>query len=875
MGTELMQQFFDKKEFQKVQDHFCTLTGLYAYCVDHQGRKITEMSGNKEGIEIIGKNIPEEEFYQIFKRVSGSGLEDMVIERTAYANIRLAAVSVRESGVQGNCFLVCCVLNEPAKGEVLKMPGRGMDADAFYEALDLIADLERKMLSLANRTPLADEAGERSGISESKVQRASGAAKAVANMVRLSGTEGSFKNLGSEILDIAVEYLNVSGGKLFQVTEDGNHVSTMGSRCKDGKICEEPFAKEQFSSDLLTGSRPLWASSDMLLSAGIRGEMLKYHLKAFASYPVLIEDRVVLYLCLYEREREKAWRPEEMEFIETAAGILQRLLENRRQKKAVSDNQKFIYEILDNTGIGIYVKEAETGQCLLANRLLKKTFGNELKNGTLDMLFANARPLTVKEGFYEVCHGESGRWYDLYHVPVTWTDGKKADLYSLYDVTDKRVYQKKVEQQVYTDFLTGLYNRICCERDLAALIDQAGKSHEKGGLLYLDLDDFKHINDGLGHQYGDVLLQSVSRAFQRIEGIGETCYRVGGDEFVVIVPPEKFHRLDDIIKEIQSIFGASWYLKDSSYYCTMSMGVCIYPDDGDNVADLIKKADISMYEAKRQGKNRVARYSENLKTGADKRLDMEKSMRDATSSDCSEFSVYFQPIIDIQRPGNPCMGAEALVRWNSTALGFIPPSDFIPLAEYLGLITPIGNYVLREACYACKKWNDNGHPEFKINVNLSVVQLLQKDIVDVIKSALRDTGIEPRNLTLEVTESLAINDMRRMKEILSSIRELGVRIALDDFGTGYSSLNYIREIPLDVIKVDRSFIEGLTEDEYSQSFIKMVAELAAAIDVSICLEGIETEEQYKVLEGMKVRLVQGYYFDKPLPREEFERKYVE
>lgn len=863
-----MQQFFDKQEFQKVQDHFCTLTGLYAYCVDADGKKVTEMSGNKEGIGIINENIPEEEFYQLFKRVSGSGLEDMVIEPTAYDNIRLAAVSVQEAGRQGNCFLLCCVLNEPANGKVLKMPGEGITSDAFYEALDLIADVERKIMSAGNGAALEDGAKKQTGLSGEKDKRAFAALRAVTNMTHMSEKEGSFKKLGNEILGIAGEYLNVSGGQLFQVMEDGSIVNTAGS-------FEAPFAKEHFYSDLLTDSRPLYVSADMLLSAGIRGEMLKYHLKAFAAYPVLIEDKVVFYFCLYEREREKTWQPEDIEFIETAAGILQNLLENRQQKKLVSDTQRFICEILDNTGTGIYVKERETGRHLLANRFLKKTFENELKNGTLDMLLANAKPLTVKEGFYEVCHGESGRWYDLYHVPLTWIDGKKADLYSLYDVTDRRIYQKKVEQQVYTDFLTGLYNRICCERDLAAFIDEAKKSSEKGGLLYLDLDDFKHINDGLGHQYGDVLLQSVSRAFQRIEEIGENCYRVGGDEFVVIVPPEKFSRLDDIIKDIQSVFEASWYLKDSNYYCTMSMGVCVYPDDGDSVVDLIKKADISMYEAKRRGKNRVARYSDDLRTVAGKRLNMEKSMRDATSSDCSEFRVYFQPIIDIQRPGTPCMGAEALVRWNSTALGFIPPSDFIPLAEYLGLITPIGNYVLREACYACKKWNDNGHPEYKINVNLSVVQLLQKDIVDVIRNALRDTGIAPNNLTLEVTESLAINDMKRMKEILSSIRALGVRIALDDFGTGYSSLNYIREIPLDVIKVDRSFIKGLTEDEYSQSFIKMVAELADAIDVSICIEGIETKEQYKVLEGMKVRLVQGYYFDKPLPREEFERKYVE
>ena len=181
---------------------------------------------------------------------------------------------------------------------------------------------------------------------------------------------------------------------------------------------------------------------------------------------------------------------------------------------------------------------------------------------------------------------------------------------------------------------------------------------------------------------------------------------------------------------------------------------------------------------------------------------------------------------------------------------------------------------MKEACKACQYWNTHGHPEFKVNVNLSVVQLLQTDIVETIEETIRRSGINPHNLTLEVTESLAINDMERMKKILNQIRGLGARIALDDFGTGYSSLNHIREIPLDVIKVDQSFVSDLTEDSYSQSFIKMVAELAGAIGVSICIEGIETREQYKVLEGMKVRLVQGYYFDRPMTRKDFDKKYV-
>lgn len=872
-GDKVMQQYFNRQELQKVQDHFCTLTGLYAYCTDVEGRKITEMSGNGEGVRMIKECIPEEEFYRLFKRVSQSGLEDMIVERTEYDNIRLAAVLAQKPDKGTCCWLICCVLSNVTEGNILHMPDAGISQDAFYEALDLIAEIEKKFTSIKKDVFTGAEKG-RDGNYKTEKKDISKRTGAAARLIGLLKREDSFKSLANEILSLAGEYLEISDGKLFRVTEDGNYVEEAAGFSNERHTLNPEHAGKRPRSPLVMGETNIQVSSHMLLSAGMRGELLKYHIKTIASFPVLVNGRAAFYFWFYERERERVWKAEELEFMESVVCILQEILENKIRKESYLDQQKIFCEILENVGTGVYIKDSETGECLWANRMLRKTFEDELKDRTLNMMIANAEKHMAKEGVYELCHRETGRWYDMYHMSIEWTDGRKALLYSFYDITEKQVYQKKIKQQAYTDFLTGLYNRMCCERDLAAFIDKAHKEDKKGALLYLDLDDFKHINDGLGHHYGDVLLQSVSKAFQRIEGIAGNCYRVGGDEFVVIVPPERFNSLEDIIKRIKGIFEASWYLKDDNYYCTMSMGVCIYPDDGESVADLIRKADISLYEAKRAGKNRVARYSPDLKTISGKRLDMEKSMRDATSSDCSEFNVYFQPVIDILRPGMPCMGAEALVRWNSTALGFIPPAEFIPLAEYLGLITPIGNYVLQKACRACKKWNDNGHPEYKVNVNLSVVQLLQNDIIDVIGQTLVDTGLLPSNLTLEVTESLAINDMKRMKDILGNIKKLGVRIALDDFGTGYSSLNYIREIPLDVIKVDQSFIKGIAKDEYSRSFIKMVAELASAIDVSICVEGIETKEQYKVLEDMKVRLVQGYYFDKPLPIEEFERKYV-
>ena len=247
-------------------------------------------------------------------------------------------------------------------------------------------------------------------------------------------------------------------------------------------------------------------------------------------------------------------------------------------------------------------------------------------------------------------------------------------------------------------------------------------------------------------------------------------------------------------------------------------------------------------------------------------------MRDATAKNFGEFEVYYQPIIDVSGGEPKCAGAEALIRWNSSKLGFVTPVEFIPLAEYLGLINPIGNHVLLEACKQCREWNDRGF-DYKVNVNLSVIQLLQRDIVDIVNNALIGTGLNPEHLTLEVTESLAINDMERMKKILGRIKELGVKIALDDFGTGYSSLNHIREIPFDIIKVDQSFVKDLAEDAYSQSFIKLVSELAQTIGVNICVEGIETAVQHQVLKGMQVKFIQGYYFDRPLSKRDFERRY--
>ena len=859
MAEFALRELIDEKRLQHLQNEFCKVTGVMAVCVDKEGRAITEPYIDKSLIRPDGEDPILGEYRkkaaQALDRVQEGSLEEQVVEELPDGG-HVAAVAV---SVENQIILYWQVYD-------LKK----LDAISFYQILDLLrdtsADIYRDRMSCFS----AEAESRRSRYAEEEMSRNLHTIEATTEIVQLLDSDEQIELTMSRWLKILAQHIQV---EIFQLQADTDAINVVCEWLAPGLISYFDKTSGIPEKSFLHTEKPLVVSTDSVGKPDSE-EIEKIGMKAVMIFPILKQESGNMVLSLNHRRQGHVWSMAEIKFTSDAVKILQSILTRRIQKNSLAGSYAALEEILDNVGCAIYVTDQNTGRMLFANQILKNTFAKELMDHNFDALLQSSIHKDKTRTVSVVYHAEKETWYDLLCKEIAWVDGKKANLYSLYDITDKKLYQRRIEQQAYTDFLTGLYNRMCCERDLARQIDQAKKIGGKGALLYLDLDDFKHINDGLGHQYGDVLLKSISHALKRINGIENTCYRMGGDEFVIIIPPDSYPRFGNIVEDIKKIFSKPWFLKDADYYCTMSMGIVTFPDAGDSVADLIKKADIAMYEAKKTGKNRVATYCEGIDSVSGRRLDMEKNMRDATVEGYREFEVYYQPIIDIQGSKDVCAGAEALIRWNSAKLGFISPAEFIPLAEYLGLINPIGNYVLTEACSRCKRWNDTGYPDYKVNVNLSVVQLLQPDIVETVEKALADTGLSPKNLTLEVTESLAINDMDRMKEILNRIKALGVSLALDDFGTGYSSLNHIREIPIDVIKVDQSFVKDLAGDAYSQSFIKMVAELAQTIGVSVCVEGIETPEQFKVLQGMKVKYIQGYYFDRPMERHAFEAKYV-
>ena len=575
-------------------------------------------------------------------------------------------------------------------------------------------------------------------------------------------------------------------------------------------------------------------------------------------------------------------------FIHSIVSVIQNTAQMRVTNNSLLSSYEVLKDILNNIGSGIIVCDRNSAAILFSNKVAaeSKEIQNAIKECIQELMSSEEYKsyLDRKKAYdeddgtdyvkpyirpIEKYSAESGLWFEIRFTNLVWIDGSEVIVCTASDITQKKKSQQKIEFQAHNDFLTGLYNRMKCESDLKKIIKQSIKDGVKGALMFIDLDDFKHINDGLGHQYGDVLLQQIAAGLQSIVGLRGKCYRMGGDEFVAIVMPDMFSELERIANKVKDMFNKPWYLMETEYFCTMSMGIAVFPDDSKDVHEIIRLADIAMYESKKNGKNGYTFYDSCSKLNTARRLDIENSMRQAVTSGIEEFVVFYQPVVDV-RTGE-CSSCEALVRWDSKALGFMGPGDFIPLAEYLGLITSIGDYVLEEACRQCRYWNEHGIPDFHINVNLSVVQLLQKDVAETVARILKKTGVNPKNIVLEITESFAINDMDRVLDIIKGIKELGPRIALDDFGTGYSSLNYIKQLPLDIIKVDKTFIDDIVEDEYAQAFIKLIVELSDTIDTDIIVEGVENEAQLNILKELGVDYIQGFYYGKPVPAYEFEK----
>jgi diguanylate cyclase (GGDEF)-like protein len=430
----------------------------------------------------------------------------------------------------------------------------------------------------------------------------------------------------------------------------------------------------------------------------------------------------------------------------------------------------------------------------------------------------------------------------------------------------------QIEHMAYYDGLTALPNRELFIDRLTLALVQAHRDAKKLAVLFLDLDRFKHINDSLGHAMGDELLRTMGqRVHEAVRG-GDTLARLGGDEFTLLLPG--IHNAAEAARIAEKLLEAvrvPFQLQGREVYATTSIGVSVYPEDGGDAEALIRSADVAMYRAKEQGRDQFQLYAPAMNAQALERMGLEHGLRKAMALD--QLVVHYQPIVEVAT--GRIHGTEALLRWRHPELGLVPPDDFIELAELTGLITPMGPWILKEACRRTRTWQRGTSFYFSVAVNLSARQFQGRDLVADVKHALAETGLDGRFLELEITESVAMHSAEATLRTLKGLKALGVRISIDDFGTGYSSLAYLKRFPIDTLKIDKSFVRDIGSDADDSAIAAAVIAMAHGLGLSVVAEGVEKEEQLGFLRRQRCDFFQGYLFSRPLAPEEFQSLLLE
>ncbi|NTH14250.1 EAL domain-containing protein [Agrobacterium rhizogenes] len=552
----------------------------------------------------------------------------------------------------------------------------------------------------------------------------------------------------------------------------------------------------------------------------------------------------------------------------------------KRTETVLSEARNHLLSVLQTMPDSVWLKNME-GRYLLCNHGFERLVGKseaEIVGHTdfdlferelaeffrhKDQAAAEAGCITVNEEW--VVHGDSeaSKLLETRKVPVRDEDGRISGILGIArDITELNASRQEIQRMAYYDGLTSLPNRACFNSLLQESISKRERRELLSGVMLVDMDHFKKINDTMGHPTGDELLcLAAKRLNECVEPLG-TVARFGGDEFAIILPDMQKDELAELARALLDKFADAFLLDGREVFVSCSIGVATYPNDAETADDLIRYADSALYLAKQTGRGAFRFYSAELTAKAEERLKIETELRHALER--QELALVFQPKIRLQ--DHTLAGSEALLRWHHPHLGSVPPDRFIRTAEETGLIFEIGRWVLQEACRAAVEFNAEGSFLHKIAVNISARQILHQDLVAEVADILAETNCRPEWIEIEITESVFLDDEQKTLEMLTSLRQMGISIAIDDFGTGYSALSYLARFPIDVLKIDRSFVNNT--DARSRELIKAILSIAECLGQHVVAEGVETEDQAAFLKANRCHAAQGYLYSKPMPKDE-------
>lgn len=598
----------DIRKIEKFIRKLSFASGIYIACFGTDCRRLVDYSDDDEVNKTIRKYITEDIVGDLYARVAVSKLEDQVVENTDIDEVKVAACSVKAGGVF-RMFYVLCLIEQgyETDNEDFKILNYRSEYRRFLDVLDIVRVVSVDIVTAKMDMYKSEEQSRKSESSYKSMENALVRERTLSEVLKLLDYyDKKTEMLMAEFLDITSRYLGISHAVMVKVIDEQQKIMDVPAQW-NAPDCEEIFSRthNQKLPSFIEGVRPLVFSSNSRFLPERIPEWGCMSVDAVAAIPIPLVDKTNMYAVYIETRKNKIWEIEELQLLADSARVLMDILEKRIDKNSIISSYSSLEEILEHVGCAIVVLDNRQHEILFRNQMMKELFSRDKIHPDLERLLTGDYETDRNLEFFD---SKTEKYYDIHHNNITWLDGRKVALHAIYDVTDKKNYQRKIEMQAYTDFLTGLNNRMCCERDLARFIDDAKANDSHGALLYLDLDDFKHINDNFGHKWGDVLLKSISDGMKSVKGLEESCYRMGGDEFVIIVRPEVYGEFDRILDEVKQVFATPYMLKDSEYHCTTSMGMITFPDEGGSVEELIQKADGAMYVSKNSGKNRVTKY---------------------------------------------------------------------------------------------------------------------------------------------------------------------------------------------------------------------------------------------------------------------------